>query len=136
VVTPSTSAAATASDRRSLNVAKAVAAAAQTTDFVTPLPPPYVLERDHPKDPEREKVIKTSKRLYFDIMGKAFGGGRPAVVVLAGDADAGNIFGSNKGGMDREGLLDLIKTKGTRLDSNEILDFLRQPHAALPSENN
>jgi len=135
-VTPSTSAAATASDRRSLNVAKAVAAAAQTTDFVTPLPPPYVLERDHPKDPEREKVIKTSKRLYFDIMGKAFGGGRPAVVVPADDADAGNIFGSSKGGMDREGLLDLIKTKGTRLDSNEILDFLRQPHAALPSENN
>jgi len=116
---PSLAAAAAAPDRRSLKVTKVVAAATQTTEFLTPLPPPYALEKDLLKDPARENVIETSKRLYFDIMGKAFGGGHP----ITFDAeDAGTIFG-NKNGVDRDGLLDLIKTKGTRLDSNEILHF-------------
>jgi len=120
-------AAAAAPDRRSLKVTKVVAAATQTTEFVTPLPPPYVLEKDHSKDPDREKVIETSRRLYFDIMGKAFGGGHPAVAFDT--EDAGAVFGS-KNGVDRDGLLDLIKTKGVRLDSNEILHFLKYRRVA------
>jgi len=132
-VTPSTSTAAstTTTDRRSANIARVVAAAAATTDFVTPLPPPYVLQKELlPRDPEREKIIKTSKRLYFDIMGGnefvGVGGHHPPAVRLS-DYPAVNT--RDKSGIDRDGLLDLIKTKGVRIDSGQILDFLRYPQA-------
>lgn len=118
----SAASAAAAPNRRSLDVTRLVAAATQTTEFVTPLPPPFVLEKNHSKESAREKVIETSRRLYFDIMGKAFGGGHPAIAFDT--AYAGAVFGSQSG-VDRDGLLDLIKTKGVRLDSNEILRFLR-----------
>lgn len=102
-------------------------AAAALPGFFTPLRPPYVLEKERrqqqqqqqqegTRDPEREKVIKTSKELYFNIMGK---------VSVGGDDD--NVFDRKDEGVDRNGLFDLIKTKGARIESVEILDFLRQP---------
>jgi len=113
---------------RSANIARVVAAAAETTDFATPLPPPYVLEKELPRDPEREKVIKTSKRLYFDIMGNVGGGDLPAIRLSGYPA----VNTNDKSGIDRDGLLNLIKTKGVRIESNEILDFLRYPQAEKP----
>lgn len=51
--------------------------------------------------------------MYFNIMGKVTLGGVPA---------------RTSEGVDRAGLLDLIKTKGVRLDSVEILNFLSHPN--------
>jgi len=46
-------------------------------------------------------------------------------VSVGGDDD--NVFDRKDEGVDRNGLFDLIKTKGARIESVEILDFLRQP---------
>jgi len=143
---PSTAAAAAAVDatasvassatQPSSAIGRRVAAALSTTDFLQPLPPPFVLDKDPhrakegeagERDSKRSKIIKTAKHLYFNIMGKVDledplyrkdggGGGGGAYAIYSGDREPR---------MDRDGLLDLIKTKGVRLDSIEVLKFLR-----------
>jgi len=114
-------------------IGRRVAAALSTTDFVKPLPPPFVLEKDQqPRDSERDKAINTAKQLYFNIMGKVVwdgppGGGGGAAATAVNIEDINAIYGERGGRLDRDGLLDLIKTKGIRIDSVEILKFLRQP---------
>jgi len=126
------------------SIRRRVATAMATTDFSQPLPPPFILQKDQRRDPEREKAINTAKQLYFNIMGKVVwdgplgggGGGRPGGANISLD-DLDSIFPARdrEARLDRDGLLDLIKTKGVRIDSVEILNFLKLPPGARSAES-
>lgn len=62
-------------------------------------------------------------------------GGRGGAKINVEDINSIYTAGEREGRLDRDGLLDLIKTKGSRVDSVDVLNFLRLPRAAEVEED-